>query len=127
MERLKRAGIVFAVLLTGLVVVAMIQSFHLLIATPIALFGSIFLGALMVWVILKAALVPERRYVGWARSVAGPNGRWLMLLLIIVWGAGMTFLASLGLGPQEMGAPAFIGLFVGIFLFMGFIWSVIGE
>jgi hypothetical protein len=39
----------------------------------------------------------------------------------------MAFLASLGLGPQQQGAPAFLGLLIGIFLFMGFIWSVIGE
>ena len=39
----------------------------------------------------------------------------------------MAFLASLGLGPQQTGAPAFLGLFAGIFIFMGFIWSVIGE
>jgi hypothetical protein len=39
----------------------------------------------------------------------------------------MAFLASLGLGPQQTGAPAFLGLLIGIFLFMGFIWSVIGE
>jgi hypothetical protein len=39
----------------------------------------------------------------------------------------MAFLAGMGLGPQQAGAPAFLLLFAGIFLFMGFIWSVIGE
>jgi hypothetical protein len=39
----------------------------------------------------------------------------------------MAFLAGLGLGPQQSGAPAFVMLLVGIFIFMGFIWSVIGE
>ncbi len=78
-------------------------------------------------IILRVALVPSRRYTGWVRSITGPNGRWFFLLLIVLWVSGMAFLASLGLGPQQIGAPAFMGLFVGIFLFMGFIWSVIGE
>jgi hypothetical protein len=38
----------------------------------------------------------------------------------------MAFLASLGLGGLQTGALAFVGLLIGIFLFMGFIWSVIG-
>ena len=51
----------------------------------------------------------------------------LFLLLILLWGGAMAFLASLGLGPQQAGAPAMVGLFAGIFIFMGFTWSVIGE
>ena len=39
----------------------------------------------------------------------------------------MGLLASLGLGVQTVGVPALVGLFAGIFIFMGFIWSVIGE
>ncbi|HLB44254.1 MAG TPA: hypothetical protein VJK49_02615 [Candidatus Limnocylindrales bacterium] len=127
MERAKRIAIVFAVLLTGAVVVSLIAGFEQLILHPFALIGSIALAALMVLIILAVALVPSRRYTGWAHMITGPNGRWLFLLLIVLWGIGMAFLASLGLGPQQAGAPAFLGLFAGIFLFMGFIWSVIGE
>jgi hypothetical protein len=71
--------------------------------------------------------VPSRRYTGWAQIITGPNGRWLFLLLIVLWAGGMAFLASLGMGPQQNGSPAFVGLLAGIFIFMGFIWSVIGE
>ena len=39
----------------------------------------------------------------------------------------MAFLASLELPFNTVGAPALIGLFAGIFIFMGFIWAVIGE
>ena len=127
MERAKRIAIVFAVLLTGAVVVSLIAGFEQLILHPFALIGSIALAALMVLIILAVALVPSRRYTGSAHMITGPNGRWLFLLLIVLWGIGMAFLASLGLGPQQAGAPAFLGLFAGIFLFMGFIWSVIGE
>jgi hypothetical protein len=127
MERLRSAAIVFAVLLTFVVVVSLAANFRALIAEPFALMGSIFLGGLMVWILAKTMLTPERRYTGWVRSIVGPNGRWLFLILIVLWAVTMAYLASLNLGPQQNGSPAFAGLFVGIFLFMGFIWSVIGE
>ena len=72
-------------------------------------------------------LTATRRYTGWVESVTGPNGRWLFLILIVLWGASMAALALIGPAPLEGGALAFIGLLVGVFLFMGFIWSVIGE
>jgi hypothetical protein len=127
MARAYRLAIVFALLLTFVVVVSLYAGFEQLILHPAALIGSIVLAAIMSLIILWVALVPSKRYTGWVRSIVGPNGRWLFLLLILLWTAGMAFLASLGLGPQEAGAPAFLGLFAGIFLFMGFIWSVIGE
>jgi hypothetical protein len=127
MERLKQFGILVAILSLGVILVGLFHSFQLLISNPIALVGSILLGAVMVWIFLRVALVPERRYTGWARGITGPNGRWLFLILLLLWGGAMAFLASLGLGPQQAGAPALVGLFVGIFLFMGFIWAVIGE
>ncbi len=127
MERARKLAILFCVLLTGVVLVSLFAAFEQLIIHPEALIGSLLLAALMGLVILGVALVPSRRYTGWVRSVAGPNGRWIFLVLIIGWSIGMAFLAGLGLGPQQAGAPAFLGLFAGIFLFMGFIWSVIGE
>jgi hypothetical protein len=127
MERAKRIAIVFAVLLTGVVVVSLIAGFEQLILHPFALIGSIALAALMSLIILGVALVPSRRYTGWVKSLTGPNGRWFFLLLIVLWSLGMAFLASLGMGPQQNGSPAFVGMLAGIFIFMGFIWSVIGE
>ena len=127
LERTKRVGIIFAVLLTGLVVVSLIAGFEQLILHPFALIGSIALAALVSAIILGVALVPSRRYTGWVKSLTGPNGRWFFLLLIVLWSVGMAFLASLGMGPQQNGSPAFVGLLAGIFIFMGFIWSVIGE
>jgi hypothetical protein len=127
MERLKRIAILIALLTTGAVVISLYSQFLQLIIHPFAFLGSVLLAAFMALIILRVAMVPERRYTGWVRAIAGPNGRWFFLLLILLWGAGMAFLASLGLGPQQAGAPAFLGLFIGIFLFMGFIWSVIGE
>ena len=48
-------------------------------------------------------------------------------MLIIAWALAMGLLASLNLEVNTVGVPALIGLFAGIFIFMGFIWSVIGE
>ena len=127
MQRLQTLAIVFALLLTGVVVVSLFHGFQAVIAQPIALLAGIGMAALMMFIFVKVALVPERRYVGWTRSVTGPNGRWLFLVLLVAWGVVMGFLATQNLGPQQAGAPAFVLLFVGIFLFMGFIWSVIGE
>lgn len=127
MQRLKTFAILLALATTGVVVVSLFAGFQRLIGQPFALIGSIGIATFMVLLILKAALVPTQRYSGWAHSITGPNGRWFFLILIIIWGLGMAFLASLGLGPQQTGSPALVGLFAGIFLFMGFIWSVIGE
>jgi hypothetical protein len=127
MERAKQFGIVFAVLLTGAVVVSLIAGFQQLILHPFALIGSILLAGIVAAIILGVALVPSRRTTGWVGMITGPNGRWFFLILIVLWAAGMAFMASLGMGPQQAGSPAFVMLLAGIFIFMGFIWSVIGE
>ncbi len=127
MERAKQFAIVFCLLLTGAVVVSLIAGFQQLILHPYALIGSILLAGLVSAIILGVALVPSRRHTSWASMITGPNGRWFFIILILLWSGGMAFLASLGMGPQQNGSPAFIGLLAGIFIFMGFIWSVIGE
>lgn len=127
MERARQFAIVFCVLLTGAVVVSLIAGFQQLILHPFALIGSILLSGVVAAIILGVALVPSRRTTSWVSMITGPNGRWFFLILILLWAAGMAFLASLGMGPQQNGSPAFIGLLAGIFIFMGFIWSVIGE
>lgn len=127
MERWKRLLMVVALLLAGGIVIALYSQFQQLLLHPFAWIGAIVLSAAFSLIMLRVALVPEQRYTGWVKSIVGPNGRWLFLILILLWGAAMAFLASLGLGPQQQGAPAFLGLLIGIFLFMGFIWSVIGE
>ena len=126
-DRLARFGVLIALLTLGVVLVSLFSGLQALVSHPIATIGSIVLGAIMVWLIAKVALTSERRTTGWVRSITGPNGKWLFLVLIMVWIAGMTFMASLGLGGLQVGALALVMLFVGFFLFMGFIWAVIGE
>ena len=127
LERARRLGIVFCVLLTGAVIVSLIASFQQLILHPFALIGSVGLATLVVAIILAVALVPSRRNTSWAGAITGPNGRWLFLLLIVAWSGAMLALSLAGLSELAGGAFAFLGLLAGVFIFMGFIWSVIGE
>ena len=103
------------------------KGFETAFATPVGFLLSIGLSAVMVVVLMRTALVPETRFTTWVRGITGRNGRYALLVLIIVWIAGMAFLSSLGLAPDQEGGFAFIGLLIGFFLFMAFIWSVIGE
>jgi hypothetical protein len=127
MERWKRLGMLLALLIAGGVIIALYSQFQQLLLHPFAFIGAILLAVILSVVMLRVALVPEQRYVGWTRAIVGPNGRWLFLILILLWAAGMAFLASLGLEALQTGSLAFLGLLIGIFLFMGFIWAVIGE
>ena len=72
-------------------------------------------------------LVPERRRTAWVQAITTVNAKYLFLVLIVVWALAMGFLASMNLEVNTVGVPALLGLFAGIFIFMGFIWSVIGE
>ena len=127
MEWLQRIGAVVAFLTLGVVVVSLIGGFQTAIAQPLALVLGIAMGAVMVVIFLRVALVPERRYTGWVRSVTNRNGRYLFGLLLVLWIGAMAFLASLNLPANTVGGPALIGLFAGFFIFMGFIWAVISE
>lgn len=98
----------------------------------IALVGATIMGAFVVWIVFKAARVPEKRATPWVKGIVGPNGRYLFALLILAWVGFM--LALFLLPPEPSGVPnaligglAFVGLLAGTFLFLGFIWSVITE
>ena len=95
--------------------------------TLIAFVLATAMAAAIIFIVLRAAVLPERRFTSWARSITGPNGRYAFGFLLVVWVAGMAVLASLSLPANTVGGPALIGLFAGFFIFMGFIWSVIGE
>jgi len=133
-DRLARVGIFIALLTLGAVVISLFAALQQIInfftKDIVHFFGLIIVLGLsigMVWIMAKVALTSERRTTGWVRSLAGPNGKYLFLVLIILWTIGMAALASLGLTHLEAGGIALIMLFLGFFLFMGFIWAVIGE
>jgi hypothetical protein len=81
----------------------------------------------MVSLLLIIMIVPERRRTGWVEALTNVNTKYLFLVLIVAWALAMGYLASLNLEVNTVGVPALVGLFAGIFIFMGFIWSVIGE
>jgi hypothetical protein len=128
-ERLRLLGYIVAFLLLGAVVISLYGAFRteLEASRYIGFIGGIVLGALMVGILFVIMLVPERRRTAWVQAITTVNAKFLFLALIIVWAVAMGFLASLNLEVNTVGVPALIGLFAGIFIFMGFIWSVIGE
>ena len=95
--------------------------------TPIAFVVALVMATLIILPALRAALVPESRVSPWTRHVTGRNGRYTFGLLLILWFIAMAVLAALGLPANVVGGPALIGLLAGFFIFMGFIWAVIGE
>jgi hypothetical protein len=130
MEKLARLGYVFAFLFLGVVLVSLYAAFRAAIENGhwVAFVTAIGMGAIMVAIFQKVGLVPDRRYTAWVRNyVTSINARYFFGLLLFLWAAGMGFLALQNLPATQVGGLALIGLFLGIFIFMGFIWSVIGE
>lgn len=123
--RVRRLLPLIVLLVAGGSVVGLFAAFQSAIAQPVALLSGILLGVLVVFLIFRAAMVPETRYTGWVRGITGRNGRWAFFLLIILWGV---FMAGIKLLPkQNEGGLGLVGLLGGFFIFMGFIWSVISE
>jgi len=128
-DRLRLLGYVFAFLLLGGIVVALYGAFRVQLEASqfIGFLGGVVMGAIMVALLVIILLVPERRRTSWVQTITSVNAKYLFLVLIIAWSLAMGILASMNLGVNTVGVPALLGLFAGIFIFMGFIWSVIGE
>ncbi len=122
-------GYVLAFVLLGVVVFSLYGAFRTELEKSqfIGFGGGVLLGAFMVSLLLIILITPERRRTAWVQAITTVNAKYLFLALIIGWAASMGLLASLNLEVNTVGVPALIGLFAGIFIFMGFIWSVIGE
>ena len=129
MDRLRNLGFLLAFLVFTVVLFSLYGAFRGAIegGNWVAFLGGILLGAFMVSFLLIVMIVPDKRKTGWVNAVTNVNAKFLFFGLIIVWIAAMGFLASLELPANTVGAPALVGLFAGIFIFMGFIWAVIGE
>jgi hypothetical protein len=128
-ERLRALGYLLAVVLLGVVLVSLYGAFRTEFEKSefIGFLGGVVLGTIMVSLIMVILIVPERRRTAWVQAITTVNAKYLFLALIIAWALSMGLLASLNLEVNTVGVPALIGLFAGIFIFMGFIWSVIGE
>jgi hypothetical protein len=128
-DRLRLLGYVSAFALLGVVIFSLYGLFRTELEKSqfIGFGGGVLLGAVMVAFLLVIMLVPERRRTGWVQAITTVNAKYLFLVLILLWSAAMGFLALLNLEANTVGVPALVGLFAGIFIFMGFIWAVIGE
>jgi hypothetical protein len=130
MNTLRNLGFVLAFLLLGAVLFSLYGAFRTAIegGNWVAFLGGILLGAAFVTVLLIIGIVPDRRSSGWVKRITSVNAKWLFFILLIGWMIAMAILASLNLPANTVGAPALvIGIFGGVFVFMGFIWAVIGE
>ena len=127
-DRLRNLGFLLAFATLGLVLFSLYGAFQAAITQSDGAFiFGIVLGAIMVAFLAMVMVSPDRRQVRWVKAVTSINAKVLFFLLILLWIGSMGFLASLELPSNIVGAPALIGLFLGIFIFLGFIWSVLGE
>jgi len=129
MDRLRNLGFLLAFLLTGIMLFSLYGAFRTAIESGnwLAFLGGILMGAFMVTLLAVIMLTPDRRQTRWVKAITGANTRYLFGLLIIAWVLVMGLLWNMGLPATQEGGLALIGMFAGIFIFMGFIWSVIGE
>lgn len=128
-ERLRLLGYITAFALLGVVIFSLYGLFRTELEKSqyIGFLGGVLLGSFMVAFLLVILIVPERRRTAWVQAITTVNAKYLFFVLILVWLGAMGLLASLNLEVNTVGVPALIGLFAGIFIFMGFIWAVIGE
>ena len=129
MDRLRNLGFLLAFMLTGLMLFSLYGAFKSAIENGnwLAFLGGITMGAAMAALLAVILLSPDRRQTGWVKAITGVNTRYLFGALILLWTVTMGLLWTMGLPATQEGGLALIGMFAGIFIFMGFIWSVIGE
>ncbi|HET7182836.1 MAG TPA: hypothetical protein VFI15_11440 [Candidatus Limnocylindrales bacterium] len=94
-----------------------------------ALIISLGVASVFVFIFAKSAISSDGRS-HWVKRITGPNGKLLFGLLFVGW--AVVFGVALQLVPHEganspYGGLGLIALFSGVFISMGFLWSVIGE
>lgn len=94
-----------------------------------ALFISAGVALLFVVIFVKSAMSADGRS-RWVKRITGPNGKWFFGILFVGW--AVVFGVGLQLVPHQganspYGGLGLIALFSGVFISMGFLWSVIGE
>ncbi len=105
------------------------QLFTLAFTHPIEFGASVLVAGGMVYILARAALTADGR-ASWTRRITGPNAKWFFALLFVAW--SVVFGVGLQLVPHEganspYGGIGLVAMFTGVFVMMGFIWSVIGE
>lgn len=105
------------------------QLFTIFFSRPIEFGLATGLTVLMLVILAKAAFSAQGPS-GLGRMMAKPTSKWLFGLLFFVW--AVVFGIGLQLVPHEganspYGGIGLIMMFSGVFIMMGFLWSVIGE
>lgn len=129
LDRLRNFGFLLAFLLLGVMLFSLYGAFQsaILGGNWVAFLGGILMGAVMVALLMVILISPERRRTGWVEAITNVNTKYLFGVLVVMWVLVMGFLWTMSLPATQEGGLALIGMFAGIFIFLGFVWSVIGE
>lgn len=105
------------------------QLFTIFFSRPVEFGLATAMTALMLFILVRSALSAQGPS-GLGRMMARPTTKWLFGLLFVGW--AVLFGIGLQLVPHEganspYGGLGLIAMFTGLFIMMGFLWSVIGE
>ena len=105
------------------------QLFTIFFARPVEFGISAAITIAMLLIILRSAISAEGPS-GLSRLMARPTTKFVFAFAFLAW--AVVFGIGLQLVPHEganspYGGIGLIALFVGFFIMMGFLWSVIGE
>jgi hypothetical protein len=106
-----------------------VQLFTIFFARPVEFGAATFITVVMLVILLRSAMTAEGPS-GLSRLMARPTTKFIFGFAFIAW--AVLFGIGLQLVPHEganspYGGLGLIALFVGFFIMMGFLWSVIGE
>ena len=105
------------------------QLFVIFFSRPVEFGAAATISIVMLLILLRSAMTAEGP-TGLSRFMTRPTTKFLFGFLFLAW--AVAFGIGLQLVPHEganspYGGLGLIGMFVGFFIMMGVIWSVIGE
>jgi hypothetical protein len=106
-----------------------VQLFTIFFSRPVEFGAATFITVVMLLIFLRSAMTAEGPS-GLSRAMTRPTTKFVFGFLFVAW--AVVFGIGLQLVPHEganspYGGLGLIALFVGFFIMMGFLWSVIGE
>jgi hypothetical protein len=106
-----------------------VQLFVIFFSRPVEFGAAATISIVMLLILLRSAM-PAEGPTGLSRFMTRPTTKFLFGFLFLAW--AVAFGIGLQLVPHEganspYGGLGLIGMFVGFFIMMGVIWSVIGE
>jgi len=106
-----------------------VQLFTIFFSRPLEFGAAATLSIVMLLILLRSAMSAEGGST-LARVMTRPTTKFIFGFLFLAW--AVAFGIGLQLVPHEganspYGGLGLIGMFVGFFIMMGFLWSVIGE